>query len=102
MPSIKIGDLAKAFLSKYYHGQKVKIKLIGKRAGEKMHEELLDQHFEIEQMLENKNLIIAIPITQVYNKKNKQRKYLGFKKLSGRVRYNSDNLLDKRQVERLI
>jgi len=102
MPSITIGNLAKAFLTKYYKGKNIPVKIIGKRAGEKMHEELLDRHFEPAQMLENNNMMIVLPITQVYNRKYHPRSYKGFKKVSSIPESNSSNCINKKMVEKLI
>ncbi len=60
MPSIKIGDLARAFLEvRGYPADHVKI--TGKRPGEKTHEELLNND-EKEFLLENEKMFVRLPL----------------------------------------
>jgi UDP-N-acetylglucosamine 4,6-dehydratase/5-epimerase len=65
MPTIRIGDLAEAVIEKYapkfgYEPTEIKIKKIGKRAGEKMHEELMNE-IDAENTYENNEMFITIP-----------------------------------------
>ncbi|MDD5039765.1 MAG: polysaccharide biosynthesis protein [Patescibacteria group bacterium] len=66
MPSIKINDLAKLFVKKYYSNKPIKIKIIGKRPGEKKHEKLLDGSDQLKTIFENKTMLIVIPEIQIY------------------------------------
>src|SRR3989344_1888228 len=65
MPSVRIGDLAKAAIQYYapLAGKKpkeIKIQLIGKRAGDKDHESLLADH-ELDMAMETEGMYILTP-----------------------------------------
>lgn len=65
MPSVRLNDLIKAAIEYYapLAGKKasdIKIKFIGKRDGEKIHERLLADH-EIDRVLETKDMYILMP-----------------------------------------
>lgn len=85
MPALRINDLAKAVIEEFsqaygYNSKDIKIKLIGKRDGEKMHEELMNED-EVEIAYETKDMFILPPFN--YNKKNSGK--------NGIKIYKSDN-----------
>ncbi len=87
MPAAKMGDLAKAAVSYYAPrvGKKtsaIKIKVVGKREGDKIHEALIDDH-ELGHALETKTMYILTPMQQVWNQKYHEV-YPGAKKISDR------------------
>lgn len=97
MPSVRIGDLAEVYLE--LRGRpKDYFVLIGKRSGEKMHEELVFPE-EYEVLLENDKFLLRLPI---FSKIDLEKRYRdGFKKAT-KTRHSSndrDNLLNKEQIK---
>lgn len=74
MPVVKIGDLAKAVLP----SASMKIKIIGKKNGERMHEKLLTAE-EAENALETKDMFIIVP-PEVLASTQSRRIYSGIRK----------------------
>jgi FlaA1/EpsC-like NDP-sugar epimerase len=111
MPAIKIGDLAEASIEYYapkygYDPKKIKIKKIGKRIGEKDHEELITLN-EFENTYEFEEMFIVLPFGEVtsdlanrISKKIKSEKYKKPKK----VIYSSQNvdLINKKEAFKLL
>jgi len=111
MPAIKIGDLAAAcidfFAPKYdLDPKKIKIKNIGKRIGEKTHEELLTEN-ECENTYEFDEMFVILPTGEVTHdlaekiaKKIKSSKYKKPKK----VIYSSDKgkIIGKKDAVKLL
>lgn len=62
MPGIRIKDLALACTQVFGNGKKVNIEVIGRRPGEKIHEELLSEH-EIYNTMETDDMYIILPET---------------------------------------
>lgn len=81
MPAIKLTSLAKIFVEKYAPGQKVKIKIIGNRGGEKIHEDLFSGADMHQHIFENKEMFILVPTINRYEALS-ERKYSGFKKIN--------------------
>ncbi len=106
MPSLKIKDLAEVvieeFASKF--GKKpsdIKIRIIGKRSGEKMFEELI-QHEEIN-VFENKEMFIVLP---EYLYRRDSRQFIlptSFKKVQ-RKEFSSNNMkmLTKKEIREVV
>lgn len=95
MPSVRIGDLADVYL-KLKKCQKNHFMIIGKKPGEKMHEELIFPE-EADALLENDKFLLRLPF---FFKKD-ARRIQGFKPVK-KTKYSSDdpdNLLDKEQIE---
>jgi len=101
MPSVKIEVLAKAFLevmnypSNYY-------KIIGIRAGEKLHEELLLEN-ETGRVLENDKFFLRLPL-KIGEKNVSSYKRAGFKK-STCEEFKSNNpkhLMNKTEVKKIL
>jgi FlaA1/EpsC-like NDP-sugar epimerase len=64
MPTVRIGDIARAVIDKYaseygFKPNDIKIKIIGKRSGEKMHEELMNE-IDAENTYENDEIFITM------------------------------------------
>lgn len=102
MPSIKIIDLAKLFLKKYYPGKKIKIENIGNRAGEKTHEDLYTPNFKPKAIFENKEMYIIIPELDIIDLKQPERQYKGFTKKSSIKEYCSDKSIDIKKIKEVI
>jgi UDP-N-acetylglucosamine 4,6-dehydratase len=96
MPSVRIGDFAEVYLELRGH-PKNHFVLIGKRAAEKMHEDLVFPE-ESEVLLENDKFLLRLPFFLA----DMGKKYEdGFKK-AVKTKYSSsdpDNLLNKRQIK---
>src|SRR3989338_1758636 len=67
MSSVKLIDLAKIFLEKYFPGQDIKIEIIGRRQGEKIHEELFDQSDLGKFILSDDRMFIIVPRNRLGN-----------------------------------
>lgn len=97
MPSVRIGDLADVYLE-LKGCSKNNFALIGKRPGEKMHEELVFPE-EGEGLLESDKFLLRLP---VFSKVDIEKRYLnGFTKAK-KARYSSndpENLLNKKQIK---
>lgn len=107
MPSLRIQDLADAMREDYapefgYKPENISLKIIGKRPGEKTHEELFSSA-ESENVWENDELFIVTP--QPYHKgwASHYATPMGFRKTT-RVTYSSENgdLLSKEQIKKVI
>lgn len=96
MPSVKIGDLAEVYLE-LKDCSKDNFVLIGKRPGEKMHEELLfPEEFEV--LLENDRFLLRLPF---FSKADIEKHYRGSFRKALKTQYSSndpDNLLNKKQI----
>ena len=66
MAAVKVVDLVKIFSEKYCAGKKVEIKTAGKRAGEKIHEELLGSALGSARVFENERMFIICPELNIY------------------------------------
>jgi len=100
MPSIKITDLAEVMIEelapkKGYNPKEIKIKFIGNRPGEKLHEELLTEN-EATRSYENNGVIVVTPELAT-------KKYLK-KKLPEPKKYASSNtpLLNKEEIRKIL
>ena len=108
MPSVKIGDLAEAFLEVMGYPPN-HYEIVGMRIGEKMHEELISKS-ESALLLENENMFVRLPlIFSEYGGYKKTKEYLrfielGFKKaaINGFSSDNSDYLLSKDEIKSVL
>jgi len=100
MPSVKIKDLAEAFLQ-LQGVPKSKIKVIGAKQGEKMHEQLLAESGNI--ILENKELFVSLP-SYIDKKSIKQIKLKGFKasKTTSIISNEKKFLLNNKQIKEVL
>ena len=95
IPSFKVIDLAKAISST------AKIKYIGIKPGEKLHEELISIH-ESKNTIAYKNYYVIASNSELFywNKKNYIKKF-GGKNCSNNFSYDSDNSKDKLNISML-
>ncbi|KKW19332.1 MAG: Polysaccharide biosynthesis protein CapD [Parcubacteria group bacterium GW2011_GWA2_51_10] len=100
MPSIKLGDLARLFVKKFYPKRKIKITVIGNRGGEKHHEELFlkDEHATV---FENKDMLISVPHPQISRLVQPRVSYAGFKPREPKT-YSSKENIDAEAIEKLL
>ena len=82
MPTIRIIDLAEVLVEKYTHLQDIKIDVIGKRPGEKYHEELITEE-EKTHTLEVEDMLIILPT--IFNEQ-------GLKNLGHKIKSNFCNV----------
>jgi FlaA1/EpsC-like NDP-sugar epimerase len=97
MPSVRIGDLAEAYLELKGYPKNHYV-LIGKRPGEKMHEDLVFPE-ESEALLESEKFLLCLPL--FYRAALDERFKEGFKK-TAKATYSSndpDHLLDKKRIK---
>jgi len=97
MPSVRIGDLARVYLE--LKGCPIdNFVLIGKRPGEKMHEELVfPEEFEV--LLENDRFLLRLPL---FSTTDIEKRYKDSFRKASKSMYSSndpDNLLSKKQIE---
>jgi UDP-N-acetylglucosamine 4,6-dehydratase/5-epimerase len=107
MPSLKINDLAEVIIGKYAQKQgkkpeNIKKKIIGKRSGEKIFEELMYAH-EAENAYENQSMFIIKPQSFEFGPKTSISLPKDFKKVKIKE-YISQNqkLLTKDEIRNLI
>ena len=107
MPSIKILDLAEAmkeeFATKFgYCSDGITLKIIGKRPGEKMHEELIS-NIECENVWENDELFIISPQIDITGWSSKYTIPSGFTRANPSI-YSSEqgNVLSKEQIKKIL
>lgn len=108
MPSMRIGDLAKAIVAAQQKKnesstKKIAIKIIGKKDGERDHEKLLTSE-EAKNSLENKDMFIILPPNFQESVKNEDWKYLGAHKT--RIKKDYDSKTSKHlgigQIQRIL
>lgn len=103
MPAIKILDLAKMFVKKYFPGQKIKLEITGKRAGEKQHEELIGTNEGEAEIFEDKKMFIIRPRVPIYSLKNqKPGNYPGFRTSRALDPFSSKNHLASKNIKNII
>lgn len=102
MPSIKVTDLAKTFIDKYYPKNKIDMEIIGDRDGEKLHEALFDDNDVYKTILENENMYAIIPSLEIYNLEKNNNEYSGFKKIDKIKRYTSEHSVDIDKIKNII
>lgn len=98
MPALRTGDLINFIIKKVsvkcgYNPKQIKIKLIGKRNGEKKHEELIRED-EKANICEKKEMFIILP-----ERRNKK-----IQKTFNKINYSSKDqiLLDKKEIEKML
>ena len=111
MPSIALGDLADLFLKKYHPNEDIQKKSTGARAGEKLHEDLIDvlSSHNYTSMYENEDMFVLIPDpnafhigSSLYKVKGSERGYPGCKETTLPERYSSKEHIDVHQIEKVI
>jgi UDP-N-acetylglucosamine 4,6-dehydratase/5-epimerase len=105
MPTIRLDQLAKALIQYYeFKNQnirnKIQIKIIGKRAGEKIHEELFTKN-ESENILENEELFVLLNSLSMQPEADEEYYYSkGFSKTE--IREYSSNNFDFLSIDEII
>mgnify|MGYP001568703636 FL=1 len=102
MPSIRLEDLADIFTKKYHPRKKIKIKYIGNRAGDKLHEALLGSNDSNKETWVNNEMLILVPTADIHNLVSEPRSYEGFKKITTDLSFSSENYLDTKKIERIV
>lgn len=102
MPSIRLEDLANIFTKKYHPRKKIKIKYIGDRAGDKLHEALMGLNDSNKETWVNNEMLILVPTADVHNFVSEPRSYDGFKKITSGLSFSSENYLDVKKIERIV
>lgn len=102
MASIKIMDLAKLFIKKYYPGRKVEFKFVGDRPGEKVHENLLDTDGRDHHIFSDDSILILAPKINLYDLTEFSYNYPGFRKLRNFGSISSKDLIDHKKITEVI
>lgn len=102
MPSVKLRDLAKIFLQKYFPKQKIRIEAMEPRAGEKQHEELFTNSFQPKRIFENLEMLIVIPELNILDLIQKGGEYAGFKRKKTIGEYSSKNSINLAKISTIV
>lgn len=102
MPSIRLGSLADMFAEKYNRGRKLRVKVIGNRGSEKMHEGLLDDSDLGKEIFEDKEMFVVTPSAPIYNLELPKVRYAGFSRLASPRRYTSAESINEEEIAKLI
>ena len=94
MPAININDLAEAMMEKYGKASK---EIIGKKAGEKMYEEVMTEE-EMSRAYEGKGLYVVLPQLVDIN----HSRYEGFQKVKAVQNSRDMKLLSREEITRLL
>lgn len=101
MSAITLASLADEFIAKYYPHKKIKIRLIGNRVGEKLHEGLLGAGDA--NVLENEKMFVSIPhIWEYTGRRMIKPSYPGFKKRMQMDPYLSSEHVDVERIRKII
>ena len=102
MPSIRLQDLADIFTKKYHPRKKIKIKYIGDRVGDKLHEALVGSNDSNKEAWVNNEMLILTPTADIHNLVREPRFYEGFKKTTSNLSFSSEDYLDIKKIERIV
>jgi len=102
MPSIRIIDLAKLFINKYYPERTIGITIAHNRGGEKLHEELLECNGATIRIFENEKMFIVVPQVYIYGSRQKHLEYQGFREISRADIYSSKDHINADQIAEII
>lgn len=102
MPAIAVEDLAKLFLEKYFPNQHIAIETVGNRAGEKMHEELMDENDLSGRVFENADMYILIPNLSIYNFAEETGEYPGFTPARNAARLCSKDAINPEIIKTIL
>jgi FlaA1/EpsC-like NDP-sugar epimerase len=107
MPALRITDLAEAIIEEHapkcgYKPEDIPIKIIGKRIGEKVHEELIAEE-EVDRAYERDNLFLIIPNTLPYEEPLSPDFIKGFIKTKNQTLHsNNAQLIPKEEIKKLL
>ncbi len=103
MPAVKIKELAVMFLEKYFPDGEVKIQKTGRRAGEKLHEELIGTVTSADHIFENDRMFIIRPDLNIYGFDIYPAvDYIDFSKRDAPDEYSSEDHLDAEKIKAII
>lgn len=102
MPSVRLGDLAKLFIKKYHADKKVKIKYVGDRPGDKLHEDLVGSNDWNKEVWENENMLILVPAANIHTPPPERYFYKGFKRIGLNPSFSSKNHLNIKKIKQII
>jgi len=102
MPSIKTVDLARVFIGKYFPQGGVNIRLTNTRAGEKIHETLINSQENYKQIFENDQMLILVPKTEICRFAIADDSYPNFTKIEKLKNYSSQDFIDIEKIKNLI
>lgn len=102
MPSIKLRDLARIFIEKYFPKETIAIEEIGYRPGEKKHEELYTDNIKPKGVFENKEMIVILPEVDIYELKQPVRKYPGFRSRASIKQYSSQHSINHQKIRKIV
>jgi FlaA1/EpsC-like NDP-sugar epimerase len=104
MPALRIADLAEAMIAEFalHKPEEISIKIIGKRSGEKLDEDLMAEE-EAERAYERDDMILIVPHTLSHESPLDPAMTKGFKKTT-RQSFSSQNarLVDKDEIRRIL
>lgn len=104
MPSVKLADLARIFIKKYFPKENLKIKKIGHRAGDKRHEYIMGENDLTARILVDKEMLILTPLIHIHHPKQEQPVYEGFKLVANpnKLKLSSKDNLRIKEIARMI
>ncbi|MBI2063454.1 MAG: polysaccharide biosynthesis protein [Candidatus Yanofskybacteria bacterium] len=102
MPSISLNDLAGIFTKKYYPRKKIKIKYIGDRAGDKLHEDLLGLNDWNSEVWANDEMFILVPELPIHNLVIEPRSYESFKRILPSEGFSSQDHVDVKAIQKIV
>ena len=103
MPAIKIRELADIFLKKYFPDKHIEVKITGRRAGEKIHEELIGTVTEADHIFENDRMFIIRPDLNIYGfDVYPEVRYKGFAESTLTDEYSSKDHLDAEKIKAIV
>ena len=102
MKSIELGELARAFIDKFFPDSGVTITKIGLFPGEKMHEDLFTESELSQTLIENKKLYVLLPEILIDNVQSFNTEYEGFNNVICDFSYSSQNFLDTQSIKAVL
>lgn len=103
MPSISIGDLAKIFIEKHCPSRNIKINIIGNRSGDKIYEELVDNHDREGYLYEKEDMYAFVSnYLELYRNKLEPRSYPDFLPIKSIDRYSSEDRINVEKIRCII
>lgn len=103
MPAVRLGDLAASFINKYYPRNKIKIKIAGDRAGDKIHEDLLGLNDQSKEIWADDEMFILLPKTaDIHNFTAPTYSYEGFQKILSDTNFSSKDHINLKKIEKII
>lgn len=102
MSSIRLDDLAGVFIKKYYPRRGIKIKNVGDRAGDKLHEDLLGLNDHNKEVWANDEMFILVPSAQASDLTVGPHMYDGFTRVAPNASFSSEDHLNIKVIEKIV